>query len=512
MARRIINIGSSPNAKDGDIIRDAFNKTNQNFEELYALTGGTVSALTELAQDYAAEMFINATHSGVVLTYDDANNKLSISTNFDGNYNNLSNKPGIPADVSELTDTTGLLGGNGVTVIAPDTTEIPGIATLVFTGAGVSVSSVGNAVTLDITGNGNANTGDFAFTATDLSVPIGQPMTLSTYQSGGNKESKLTLTTAGLSSLDVGNNLRVRVGNGTGFEKDWTFNAVGGLQFPDATTQFTAFTGDKLFNGVYNFTLASNGNITFPDNLSYYNDGTLDTSIFQKSVTSETNDTVGSRVYLTYNEVGLEQYLDPNGLNNNQYGRVQVSGNGIRLEVSQELVGTTAYSRLDIAPTGMALSSTDGVSTHTYLFDGNTIVLPNDGIIQQRNSFTRTTDSVVSAATPTVVWTSAVDYISSAKLVIQVECDEVGDLTGWHSQACEAIIACRGYANVYGGSGGDPQMIVYGVVHTSVDPLVTFTVQRNPTTRMVEVVGTPTASASNGAAVKIHSIEMSTRD
>jgi len=400
MARRIINIGSSPNAKDGDIIRDAFNKTNQNFEELYALTGGTESALTELAQDYAAEMFINATHSGVALTYDDENNKLSISTNFDGNYNNLSNKPSIPADVSELTDTTGLLGGNGITVITPDDTEINGITTLVFTGVGVNATSAGNAVTLDITGSGNANTGDFTFTAGDASLPPGSTMTLSTYQSGGNKESKLTLSTGGISSLDVGNNLRIRIGNGTGFEKDWTFDAVGGLQFPDATTQLTAYTGNKLFNGAYEVTLDNNGNLT----------------------------------------------------------------------------------------------------------------LPVDSVIQQRQSFVKTTNSTVTAATPTVVWTSTVNYISSAKLVIQVEGDEVGDITGWHSQACEAIIACRGYANVYGGPGGDPQMIVYGVVHTSVDPLVTFTVQRNPTTKMVEIVGTPTAAAAGGAIIKIHSVEMSTRD
>ena len=327
-------------------------------------------------------------------------------------------------------------------------------------------------------------------------------------------DARLSLEGGKLSS-SVGFDLTGSVGtvNGT---VDWA-DVTSKPTIPTNTNELTNGAGfisstNSLVNGVHNFTLASNGNLTFPDNLSYYNDGTLDTSIFQKSVTSETNDTVGSRVYLTYNEVGLEQYLDPDGVNNNQYGRVQVSGNGVRLEVSQELVGSTAYSRLDIAPTGMALSSTDGVSTNTYLFDGNTIVLPNDGIIQQRNSFTRTSDGVVSAATPTVVWTSAVDYISSAKLVIQVECNEVGDLTGWHSQACEAIISCRGYANVYGGSGGDPQMIVYGVVHTSVDALVTFTVQRNLTTRMVEVIGTPTAAANGSAAVKIHSIEMSTRD
>ena len=224
------------------------------------------------------------------------------------------------------------------------------------------------------------------------------------------------------------------------------------------------------------------------------------------------NDSIGSKIFVGTGEIGLEQFVNPDGVNNTNSSSVRVSSSGVRLEISQESVGGLVYSRLDMAPTGMSLSSTDGVATHTYLFDGNTIVLPNNGILQQRNSLTRTTDGLVSAATPSLIWTSAVNYISSAKLVIQVECNEVGDTTGWHSQACEAIISCRGYATTYGGPGGDPQMIVYGVVHTSVDPLVTFTVQRNPTTKMIEVIGTPTAAASGSALVKIHSIEMSTRD
>ncbi len=36
MAKQTINIGSALNAKDGDTVRDAFNKVNQNFDELYA--------------------------------------------------------------------------------------------------------------------------------------------------------------------------------------------------------------------------------------------------------------------------------------------------------------------------------------------------------------------------------------------------------------------------------------------------------------------------------------------
>ena len=161
-------------------------------------------------------------------------------------------------------------------------------------------------------------------------------------------------------------------------------------------------------------------------------------------------------------------------------------------------IGTDGSLSLDGSP------FTASANTGNYTFSGDVMAV--------NNSWTTVSTPVVSPGPGSVVWISNVDYISSAKLLIQVECSETGDDTGWHSQACEAIISCRGYANTYGGPGGDPQMIVYGVVHTSINPLVTFTVQRNPTTKFVEVVGTLTAAAGSAAALRIHSVEMSTRD
>ena len=35
MAKQVINIGASPNDGTGDFVRDAFDKTNDNFTELY---------------------------------------------------------------------------------------------------------------------------------------------------------------------------------------------------------------------------------------------------------------------------------------------------------------------------------------------------------------------------------------------------------------------------------------------------------------------------------------------
>ena len=86
MARQFINIGTTPNDKTGDPLRTAFSKINQNFNELYTVTGGSVAELTELAQDYAAEMFVNGEHSGLIATYDDDANKLNLilDVNIDG--------------------------------------------------------------------------------------------------------------------------------------------------------------------------------------------------------------------------------------------------------------------------------------------------------------------------------------------------------------------------------------------------------------------------------------------
>lgn len=48
MAKQVINIGSGFNTKDGDTVRDAFNKVNQNFDELYIIAeidGGSAASV-----------------------------------------------------------------------------------------------------------------------------------------------------------------------------------------------------------------------------------------------------------------------------------------------------------------------------------------------------------------------------------------------------------------------------------------------------------------------------------
>jgi hypothetical protein len=136
MTQRIVNLGI-PDKGNGDPLRTAFSKINDNFTELYNYLG--VANLTELAQDYAAEMFVNGDHQGITVEYNDINNKLNIQTTFDGDYNNLTNLPSIPTDISDLTDSQGYLSGLSDNIDGGSAITIYGFNDFMIDGNGASV-------------------------------------------------------------------------------------------------------------------------------------------------------------------------------------------------------------------------------------------------------------------------------------------------------------------------------------------------------------------------------------
>lgn len=105
-----------------------------------------------------------------------------------------------------------------------------------------------------------------------------------------------------------------------------------------------------------------------------------------------------------------------------------------------------------------------------------------------------------------VVWQSTSSRISSAKLVIQVECFESIDTSSLHTQTCEAIICARG-----GAALGDPSITVYGIVHTSQSSLALISVSRNSLSGLIEVTASQTASTIPGADISVISTELLTR-
>lgn len=150
-------------------------------------------------------------------------------------------------------------------------------------------------------------------------------------------------------------------------------------------------------------------------------------------------------------------------------------------------------------------------TTFQWSFESNgNLVQPKEGSLVQNHTFTKSSSSnvMVNSGFPLVVWSSIDNEVSSVKLLIQVEGDETADSSGWHCQTCEAIISSRGYTNNFNGYGyGIPVITVYGITYTGTGPLMTFTVQRNPSTLAIEVVGTPTAFVDTYVYVNTYSVE-----
>ena len=115
--------------------------------------------------------------------------------------------------------------------------------------------------------------------------------------------------------------------------------------------------------------------------------------------------------------------------------------------------------------------------------------------------------TAISAYCPTGVSTviySASQYTSGMKMIVVMEGHVDGDVTGWHTQTCEVILAARGATNQ-----GIPNATVYGIVYTSPTPLGTVTAQRNPTTNEIEIVVTPTGL---DLYVKAQTLDITTSD
>jgi hypothetical protein len=138
-----------------------------------------------------------------------------VPAEFSGSYDDLTNKPTIPTDVNDLTDTDGLLSGGSSNTIEY-TDEETGYQSRVQLTYDFDVD-VDNAH-LNINGSGSWNIGSSNF-ETEI---------FSTTNDDGNDP------------IDI----VVRANN-----KDWTFKRDGTLTFPDGSVQTTAYTGSEVTTG-----------------------------------------------------------------------------------------------------------------------------------------------------------------------------------------------------------------------------------------------------------------------
>ena len=92
MAKQVINIGTAPNSKTGDPLRDAFTKINNNFTELYNLSAADVQIPPQNGQ---GGKVLKTTGFSLLFENISYNELRDRPTLFSGSYNDLSNKPMI---------------------------------------------------------------------------------------------------------------------------------------------------------------------------------------------------------------------------------------------------------------------------------------------------------------------------------------------------------------------------------------------------------------------------------
>ena len=178
---------------------------------------------------------------------------------------------------------------------------------------------------------------------------------------------------------------------------------------------------------------------------------------------------------------------------------------GGKIYLSGVEIGAIPSDPADTFPTPLVLTSQQG----NIRITPNAIQAPRldwefgaDGTLSYPKSALQRDTATVSCPgnASTVVYTGSAPNQQTIKLLIQVEGSAPGD--PYDTQACEMIIAKSFRADAIAAS-------VYGVVHTSVAPLATFTANWNALTNRVEVLCATTAIAVN---VRIFATEITTSD
>lgn len=323
MTKKIINIGAAANDRQGDSLRSAFTKVNENFTELYValgldtgslnigafeFTGSTISTTdsSSVIIDQATTVSSNLTVGGDLLPQTNLGgnlgsptqkwkslylssstvyfNNIPMSVSSDGtlringstisggggSYNDLTNKPTIPTDVSDLTDTTNLLSGAGTDPIFDTVTAVDGfygehtpqVGYQFTTGFFAATGDINTTTTywtlwMDSTYDALVAAGDKTGWTLRSNLVGTNTVTITSYNYsvvGGFKRIDIT-TNANLTytfdatqmiwtspdyTAAVNGPVTLNAGSNV-----WSFSNTGNLTFPNSTVQTTAYPGTE---------------------------------------------------------------------------------------------------------------------------------------------------------------------------------------------------------------------------------------------------------------------------
>ena len=288
MAKQTINIGTNQDDGTGDLLRAAFTKVNENFNEIYTELGGVSLS--------------NISMSGSTISTDTTNSNLILDPNGTGaiqlNGNTTVTGTFGVTGATTLSSTLGVTGistlaaTNATDVTASGTLGVTGISTLgVINASGIATFSNTVNVTGLLNATGNVDLGDSSADTVTVTGRFDSSLVPSVDATNNLGSASLRWATFYGTDIDVSGNVTIG-GNITIGDSDTdSINIVADLTgnlIPDTTATYNVGSASKVWSNVYATTVTANltgdvtGNITSVGTSTFttadINGGTIDSA------------------------------------------------------------------------------------------------------------------------------------------------------------------------------------------------------------------------------------------
>ena len=288
MAKQTINVGTNQDDGTGDLLRAAFTKVNENFNEIYTELGGVSLS--------------NISMSGSTISTDTTNSNLILDPNGTGaiqlNGNTTVTGTFGVTGATTLSSTLGVTGistlaaTNATDVTASGTLGVTGISTLgVINASGIATFSNNVNVIGLLNATGNVDLGDSSADTVTVTGRFDSSLVPSVDATNNLGSASLRWATFYGTDIDVSGNVTIG-GNITIGDSDTdSINIVADLTgnlIPDTTATYNVGSASKVWSNVYATTVTANltgdvtGNITSVGTSTFttadINGGTIDSA------------------------------------------------------------------------------------------------------------------------------------------------------------------------------------------------------------------------------------------
>jgi fibronectin-binding autotransporter adhesin len=264
MAKQTINVGTNQDDGTGDLLRAAFTKVNENFNEIYTELGGVSLS--------------NISMSGSTISTDTTNSNLILDPNGTGaiqlNGNTTVTGTFGVTGATTLSSTLGVTGistlaaTNATDVTASGTLGVTGISTLgVINASGIATFSNTVNVTGLLNATGNVDLGDSSADTVTVTGRFDSSLVPSVDATNNLGSASLRWATFYGTDIDVSGNVTIG-GNITIGDSDTdSINIVADLTgnlIPDTTATYNVGSASKVWSNVYATTVTANltGDVT----------------------------------------------------------------------------------------------------------------------------------------------------------------------------------------------------------------------------------------------------------